>query len=170
MYDYLGWQHHHHKKSPTEYFLSCGNQCCTSLSHSQFWWAVIESILTSSITLCFFFRSKTQQVSCSTEVTGCHLPSVELLYIMRASNKVQRSPQTCFILDTIFYHPADDGSLYLQELPVNISFISFIPKVVHLFNGLMDKNNCTWLNLSSRITKSHFLFCFPLFSSPALYI
>jgi len=54
MYDYLGWQHHHHKKSPTEYFLSCGNQCCTSLSHSQFWWAVIESILTSSITLCFF--------------------------------------------------------------------------------------------------------------------
>jgi len=75
---------------------------------------------------------------------------------MRASNKVQRSPQICFILDTIFYHPADDGSLYLQELPVNISFISFIPKVVHLFNGLVDKNNC----------KSHFLF----FSLSFLYV
>ncbi len=86
----------------------------------QFWRAVIESILASFITVCFL-RSKTRivWVNGSSEITGCHLSSVEVLYTMRASNKAQKiTSDLSHPGHPLFYLPADDGSPYVQELPV----------------------------------------------------
>lgn len=92
--DSLGQQHHHHnQKSTTEDVLSVAAWAVPSFLTIlvQFWRAATESILVSSITVCFF-RSKTRMlwVNSSSEITGCHLSSVEVLYTMRASNKAQK--------------------------------------------------------------------------------